>query len=268
MIRIHWLPIVSMMWIVGLPIPGIAEEPAKPPTQLEALTQRVGTLEQNWEREKGFLERENSLQQEWSQLEISKQFNTLKCEIQEIVNDLSREKNILIIINSIIAIFVAGVLVWIYNALKYIMTKRMEKIATTLEDVAKNHDIERDRIEHGRITLLSWEQSEADKMERLLKGWGFKNIESKVLTNFEPLKNEQQIVLFNEDICKDQPALIWEYIEKCRNDTVFVAYSTSTLPRDKAQAWNKLIIANMPATLLGHLMTAFRYQDTLKRARS
>ncbi|HIJ82896.1 MAG: hypothetical protein HW380_3381 [Magnetococcales bacterium] len=267
--HMHWLLVVSMVWIVGMPILGIAEEPTEPPTQLEALTQRVSTLEQIWNREKKFLDDGNSLQQERLQLQISKQFNTLEREIQKTKDDLSLEERVLFIINFIAVGFIAGVLVWIKNRLYATMAKRMKTDTATLKDVAKKHNIERDWIKNGRITLLSLGQSKADELEKLIKDWGFKNIFSKVLTDFGPMDNDPQIVLFNDDICKDQEGWVWKYIQECSDDTVFVAYTKCNLPRDgHDQEWKKLITANMPATLFGQLMTAFRYQDALKRARS
>ncbi|MBF0603639.1 MAG: hypothetical protein HQL07_08080 [Nitrospirae bacterium] len=269
--HMRWLLVVFTMWTMGMPILGIAEEPTEPPTKLtlETLTQKVGTLEQTWDREKNFLEREKSLQQGQLRLDFSEQFNILKRENQRIVDDLSWEWRLLVFINSIVAIFVVTVLALIYTSLRAIMTKRMDSIAITLEDIAKKHNIERDWIENGRITLLSLSQPKADELQTLVRDyWGFKGAVSKVLADFEPMNN-QKIVLFNKDICENRQDLIWEYIQKCPDDTVFVAYTTGTEKlKGDTQAWKKLITANMPATLFGQLMTAFRYQDALKRARS
>ncbi|MBF0147746.1 MAG: hypothetical protein HQL84_04995 [Magnetococcales bacterium] len=223
----------------------------------------MDALEQNWDREKGLLDRENSLKQGQLQLQITR-------EIQKNMDDLS---TLLLQLGGLVFLLSLagyGAIKWIRNELHATMAKEIKTEVATLVDIAKKHNIERDWIENGRITLLNLDESKKDELERLLKDWGFKNIDPKVLTNFEPLKNKQQIVLFNDDICKTRQDLIWEYIEKCPDDTVFVAYSTINLPRNEenAWAWKKLITANMPATLFGQLMTAFRYQDALIRARS
>ncbi|MBF0630906.1 MAG: hypothetical protein HQL89_07935 [Magnetococcales bacterium] len=221
-------------------------------------------MEQTWDREKNFFDRDISLKQGQLQMQISH-------EIQKKGDDLSTKQQqleIIIIIFSLVGLgTIVGSMIWIRNNLHATMAKRMETDMATLKDIAKKHNIERDWIENGRISLLSLDHSKAAEKERLLKDWGFKNIDSKVLADFEPLKNKQQIVLFNDDICKDQQEWVWKYIQECSDDTVFVAYTPLRLQGDD-QAWNKLITANMPATLFGQLMTAFRYQDALIRARS
>ncbi|MBF0422016.1 MAG: hypothetical protein HQL73_03395 [Magnetococcales bacterium] len=236
----------------------------------EALSRRVEKLEGSWDRERDYLIRERSLQQESLKRDIDKRMDQFEDRVKEKERDYSVHSIFLVIIIEGSIFFVGLAYPLTYMILERKMddriSKEMDANVTILKELVKTHKTERDWIEQGHISLLSLQDSTKEELEKLVRSWGFKKIDSRVVSSFEPLET-RQVVLFNKDICEKQD-LLWEYIRESPGDTVFVAYTEKHLTRDKTttELWRKLVTANMPATLFGQMMTAFWYHDALKRA--
>ena len=283
------IPLLLLLFILGT-TPAISADSQNTPqlsstSVVDPLIPRIEKLETQWDKEKDYLKREflifkgeltNKSDMRWLDVDkrvqekenafddrLKEKENAFDNRLKERENKLDTNLIILGGFAGVGTIFILATLLWVKQYFEAKIAELIDEKAESLKKTVENHELEQQWLKSGKITVLSLPQEPTDKLEALLKGLGFEHTNFRQVSSYTNIQTE--IVIFNNKMCNENPVLVNEYTQRCDKHTFFVAYGPANRPPGyfTFDDWSRLVAANMPVTLFGHLMTLFRQRKAV-----
>ncbi len=235
------------------------------------LEKRITTLEQNQSDrmiQLGLAELKQQINQE-----LFEKRNTLQDEIKSTKNDLEGEikrskdqleedikklKDQYDLILSIGSVTILSLVPIIFSIFRWTHKEITRRIANVVEEnetkiiaLIKSQELENRIKQDDKIGLLSLTESASNDLRELFGSFGFQQLQSKVINDYEDIKNVDLLV-FN-DLGE---SLINQYLKNSAPESVFVAFSNKRL-----QVFDTRInFANSKFTLYTQVLNTLKFQ--------